>query len=108
MYEQKKNIQKRKSKALDLEQNADKDYHGCLSALILDTSLFIFPHVSLEVNLGVWFRQPLTSYRFVPVNFGGTYFARAVRRLTKAKHFGERHEITVRTFLNEGYSTRLI
>ena len=45
MYEQKKNIQKRKSKALDLEQNADKDYHGCLSALILDTSLFIFPHV---------------------------------------------------------------
>ena len=41
----KKNIQKKKSEALDLEQNVDKDCHGCLSALILDTSLFIFPRV---------------------------------------------------------------
>ena len=44
MYEKKK-IQKKKSEALDLEQNVDKDCHGCLSALILDTSLFIFPRV---------------------------------------------------------------
>jgi len=43
MYEKKN--QKKKSKALDLEQNVDKDCHGCLSALILDTSLFVFPHV---------------------------------------------------------------
>ena len=41
----KKKIQKKKSEALDLEQNVDKDCHGCLSALILDTSLFIFPRV---------------------------------------------------------------
>ena len=41
----KKNIHKKKSEALDLGQNVDKDCHGCLSALILDTSLFIFPRV---------------------------------------------------------------
>ena len=50
MYEKKKNIQKKKSEALDLGQNVDKDCHGCLSALILDTSLFIFPRVLAEIQ----------------------------------------------------------
>lgn len=46
----KKNTIKKKSKALDLEQNADKDSHSCLSALILDTSLFIFLHFWAEIQ----------------------------------------------------------
>ena len=45
MYEKKTLKKKKKWKALDLEQNADKDCYGCLSALILHTSLFIFPRV---------------------------------------------------------------
>lgn len=41
----KKHSKKEIRSVTDLEQNVDKDCHGCLSALILDTSLFIFPRV---------------------------------------------------------------